>query len=38
MKAVGSLKTVTTMRQIAEGCNVDMIKHHCSYKYTVNFP
>lgn len=33
MKAVGSPKTLTTMRQTAEGCNVDMNKHPCSSNY-----
>lgn len=37
MKAGGSSKTVTTMHQTAEGCNVDMNKHPFSSNYTVNF-
>ena len=37
MKAVGSSRTVTTMHQTAEGCNVDTNKHRCSSNYTMNF-
>jgi hypothetical protein len=37
MNAAGSSKTVTTMYQTAEGCNVDMNRHPCSSNYMVNF-